>query len=322
LVLHGRLRGDGAECPRRGRLRCEYTVVISGGWLMPRAGRCSCGCRCAGSSATTRSARRGRSPSNPVALTAPRARHTLLRREALTAIAVALAGRAGARLEDRLEHDVHRGLHDPIPNRRVDNALRSPGQADFGMNTRRAGSGRYLRLRRSAANPSRSRTTPYSSTSASVVLSMPGAPSLRRTAIHARHRTSLRRILSRQLGKPRSSHCRRLRPPARPAWPNGDPNGGGPGGGRSGRRPSNALSDAERAQVLEVLRGSRFVDKAPGQVWATMLGEGVYLCSSPPCTGCCAPMVRCASGAGTPATRLGSSPSWWLTGPTSSRRGT
>jgi hypothetical protein len=120
LVLHGRLRGDGAECPRRGRLRCEYTVVISGGWLMPRsrAGRCSCGCRCAGSSATTRSARRGRSPSNPVALTAPRARHTLLRREALTAIAVALAGRAGARLEDRLEHDLHRGLHDPIPNRR------------------------------------------------------------------------------------------------------------------------------------------------------------------------------------------------------------
>src|ERR1700750_3424026 len=37
---------------------------------------------------------------------------------------------------------------------------------------------------------------PYSSTWARVILSMPGAPVFRRTATHARHRTSLRLILS------------------------------------------------------------------------------------------------------------------------------
>src|SRR5438874_5504479 len=37
---------------------------------------------------------------------------------------------------------------------------------------------------------------PYSSTPARVILSMPGAPLFRRTAAHARHKTSLRRILS------------------------------------------------------------------------------------------------------------------------------
>jgi len=40
-----------------------------------------------------------------------------------------------------------------------------------------------------------------------------------------------------------------------------------------------SLSAAERAQVLEVLRSPRFVDKAPAQVWATLLDEGRYLCS-------------------------------------------
>jgi len=39
------------------------------------------------------------------------------------------------------------------------------------------------------------------------------------------------------------------------------------------------LSIAERARVLEVLRSPRFVDKAPAQVWATLLDEGCYLCS-------------------------------------------
>jgi putative transposase len=40
-----------------------------------------------------------------------------------------------------------------------------------------------------------------------------------------------------------------------------------------------SLSAAERAAVLEVLRSPRFVDKAPAQVWATLLDEGRYLCS-------------------------------------------
>ena len=62
----------------------------------------------------------------------------------------------------------------------------------LGMNTRRAGNGRHRPSRKSSASSSSSRSTPYSSTSAKVVLSMPGAPLLARTATHARHRTSLR----------------------------------------------------------------------------------------------------------------------------------
>lgn len=41
----------------------------------------------------------------------------------------------------------------------------------------------------------------------------------------------------------------------------------------------SALSPAERARVLEVLNSARFADKAPAQVWAVLLDEGVYLCS-------------------------------------------
>ena len=40
-----------------------------------------------------------------------------------------------------------------------------------------------------------------------------------------------------------------------------------------------ALSNAERARVLEVLNSQRFADMAPAQVYATLLDEGVYLCS-------------------------------------------
>ncbi len=43
--------------------------------------------------------------------------------------------------------------------------------------------------------------------------------------------------------------------------------------------PANKLSDAEQAQVPAVLRHPEFVDKAPAQVWATLLDEGSYLCS-------------------------------------------
>jgi putative transposase len=40
-----------------------------------------------------------------------------------------------------------------------------------------------------------------------------------------------------------------------------------------------ALSAEERARVLEVLTSERFCDSAPHQVYATLLDEGVYLCS-------------------------------------------
>ena len=64
------------------------------------------------------------------------------------------------------------------------------------MNTRRAGIGRNVCARSSASSSSSSRDTPYSSTSARVIWSMPGAPSLRRTWLHARCSTSLRWTLS------------------------------------------------------------------------------------------------------------------------------
>ena len=44
-------------------------------------------------------------------------------------------------------------------------------------------------------------------------------------------------------------------------------------------RPHRALDETERAQVLGALHSERFVDKAPAQVWATLLDEGSYCCS-------------------------------------------
>lgn len=41
----------------------------------------------------------------------------------------------------------------------------------------------------------------------------------------------------------------------------------------------SALSADEQAAVLEVLNSDRFADKAPAQVWASLLDEGRYLCS-------------------------------------------
>ncbi len=55
--------------------------------------------------------------------------------------------------------------------------------------------------------------------------------------------------------------------------------------GRGGRgkctptRPPLALSPQEEQQVLDTLHTERFCDKAPRQVYATLLDEGTYLCS-------------------------------------------
>ena len=43
--------------------------------------------------------------------------------------------------------------------------------------------------------------------------------------------------------------------------------------------PVNKLSDAESAELIAVLNSQRFVDKAPPQIYATLLAEGTYLCS-------------------------------------------
>ncbi len=43
--------------------------------------------------------------------------------------------------------------------------------------------------------------------------------------------------------------------------------------------PPRALSSDERQGVLDILHNERFVDKAPHEVYATLLDEGVYHCS-------------------------------------------
>lgn len=43
--------------------------------------------------------------------------------------------------------------------------------------------------------------------------------------------------------------------------------------------PANALCEAERQQVLTLLRSPEYCDLAPAQVWARLLDDGVYLCS-------------------------------------------
>ena len=46
------------------------------------------------------------------------------------------------------------------------------------------------------------------------------------------------------------------------------------------RKPVRALSDEERGKVVEILHQERFMDKAPATVYATLLDEGTYLCST------------------------------------------
>jgi putative transposase len=45
-------------------------------------------------------------------------------------------------------------------------------------------------------------------------------------------------------------------------------------------KPLRSLSQAERAEVLDVLHSERFVDQAPAEVYATLLDDGDYLCST------------------------------------------
>ncbi len=68
------------------------------------------------------------------------------------------------------------------------------------------------------------------------------------------------------LGVPRASLYRRRRKETSPSP-------------RPPKLSPRKLSDAERGQVLETLHSTRFVDKSPGEVHATLLDEGLYLCS-------------------------------------------
>jgi len=72
------------------------------------------------------------------------------------------------------------------------------------------------------------------------------------------------RQTTRLLGVSRATHYRKDKPAA----------------ARKARSaPANALSEAENAHVLSVLRSPRFAELAPAQVWARLLDDGVYLCS-------------------------------------------
>ena len=77
----------------------------------------------------------------------------------------------------------------------------------------------------------------------------------------------------RAVGRSRASHYR-----AHPVSPPASAPPAGPAPAPRTRQP-RALSPAEQAAVLAVLHSQRFVDAAPETVYATLLDEGVYLCS-------------------------------------------
>jgi putative transposase len=52
-----------------------------------------------------------------------------------------------------------------------------------------------------------------------------------------------------------------------------------PAPARDPAKPERALTDDERQQVLDLLNSQRFADMPPAEVWATLLDEGVYVCS-------------------------------------------
>ena len=64
---------------------------------------------------------------------------------------------------------------------------------------------------------------------------------------------------------PRSTLYRRQRP--------------APGHQQPRPMPARALCATERERILDVLSSPRFVDRSPGEVMATLLDEGEYLCS-------------------------------------------
>jgi len=71
----------------------------------------------------------------------------------------------------------------------------------------------------------------------------------------------------RALGVARTSYYRRRRPP-HPRQAASTP-----------RKSARALSQPEKQAVLEVLHSDRFADQAPAEAYATLLDEGIYLCS-------------------------------------------
>jgi putative transposase len=72
----------------------------------------------------------------------------------------------------------------------------------------------------------------------------------------------------RALGLARASFHRRTAAARRPPAPK-----------RPRPAPDRALTAAERLAVLDLMRGERFVDQAPAEIYSRLLDEGIYLCS-------------------------------------------
>ena len=68
------------------------------------------------------------------------------------------------------------------------------------------------------------------------------------------------------LGLPRSSYYRHLKPPLK-------------GANKEKRRHPRSLNSEAKERVQAVLHEDRFADKAPQEVYASLLDEGIYLCS-------------------------------------------
>ena len=90
------------------------------------------------------------------------------------------------------------------------------------------------------------------------------------------------------------------------------PKGTGP------RRPGfvlRALLSDERTRVLALRNDDRFADRAPAQVYATLLDEGRFLCSiPPPCTGSFGRAGWFGTGATSGVTRATTSRNCWPRG--------
>lgn len=77
--------------------------------------------------------------------------------------------------------------------------------------------------------------------------------------------TSTKRVCE-LLGASRATLYRRRNPAPRPAP-------------RTRPEPPNKLTEAERQQILTVLRSAECCDLAPARVWARLLDDGIYLWS-------------------------------------------
>ena len=91
----------------------------------------------------------------------------------------------------------------------------------------------------------------------------------------------------RLLSVPRSQYYRALRP--RPATPPAAPASAAEAAAAARppepplrpRRSARALSTTDRDAIRAVLTSERFADQAPREIYATLLDEGIYLCSWP-----------------------------------------